>query len=201
MRPTYYQIELSGRMLTALLVALALLLVLAFAFGYGAAWSVLSARRPAETEPPVTATATPTATAVPVRTPTRAVITPPAAATAAPRPTSAPPRATATRTPRPTATPRPVRPSPTPVATVFSGPYYWVQVLAVSRRDAVDQGQARLEQLGYSRDHQRVVESPVAGGGILYKLRIGPFPNRESADRVMRRMQNAGFPDAWVVSP
>jgi len=46
-----------------------------------------------------------------------------------------------------------------------------------------------------------VVHSPVAGGTELIKLRVGPFPNRDSADRVLQRMRSADFPDAWVVVP
>ena len=70
MSPTYYQIELSARMLTVLLVALALLLVLAFAFGYGAAWSVLKAgyqsQGPGQTSPGEQPLPTPTTKAATV---------------------------------------------------------------------------------------------------------------------------------------
>ena len=41
----------------------------------------------------------------------------------------------------------------------------------------------------------------VAGGDELHKLRVGPFPDRESADRVAERMRASGFPDAWIVAP
>jgi cell division septation protein DedD len=126
---------------------------------------------------------------------TATVAAPPSSAT------TATPEATATVQPAATATPRPeptLRPPPTAAAEVR---YFWVQVLAVARRAAVEQAQERIEQAGFPRDNQRVVESKVAGGGRLYKLRIGPFPDRDSANRVAQRMRGAGFPDAWIVQP
>ena len=57
----------------------------------------------------------------------------------------------------------------------------------------------KLKKLGFPRDHQRLLTEPTVGGGTLYKLRIGPFPDRASAGRVAHRMQASGFPDAWVV--
>jgi len=58
----------------------------------------------------------------------------------------------------------------------------------------------KLEELGFPSAHRRVVPVGTAGGGTLYKVRVGPFPDRESAHRVMQRMRAAGFPDAWVVT-
>jgi cell division protein FtsN len=203
MRPTYYQIELTGRMLTALLVALALLLVLAFAFGYGAAWSVLSARQPAE---PGGITALPGA-AVPDRTPTP---TPTAREVAEvpvrPPATLAVSHATPVPTPteRPLPTPRPVPPTPRPQPTspgLSAGGAYWVQVLAVEDRRAIDTARDQLVENGFPRDHHRVEQTKVAGGSLLYKLRVGPFIDAESATRVKVRMRSSGFPDAWVVPP
>lgn len=190
MAPTYYQIELSGRTLTALLIVLALLLVVAFVFGYGAAWSVLAAEKGGPPTPvvvtptPITVEVgpTPEATAAPSLTPTRR---------ASPRPTA---------TARPRATP--TRPAPTPTArSSESDGSLWVQLLAVRNRQALEKARSDAERFGFPRDHQQVVESSVAGGGRLYKLRIGPFPDRESAERVAARMQQSGFRDAWVVAP
>ena len=65
----------------------------------------------------------------------------------------------------------------------------------------MEEARAKLVGLGFDLDHQRLVHSPVAGGNELIKLRVGPFPNRDSADRVLQRMRSAGFPDAWVVVP
>lgn len=202
MRPTYYQIELTGRMLTALLVALALLLVLAFAFGYGAAWSVLSARQPGVGQitalpgavvPDRTPTPTPTAREladVSVRPPATLVVS------------RATPVPTPTERPLPTRTPVPPTPRPRPTSPgIEAGGTYWVQVLAVGDRRAIDTARGQLVENGFPRDHHRVVQTQVAGGGLLYKLRVGPFIDAESASRVKARMRASGFPDAWVVPP
>jgi cell division septation protein DedD len=192
MSPTYYQIELSARMLTVLLVTLALLLVLAFAFGYGAAWSVLGGDRDNQ--------ATATNGQVAVQTvaaaqPTRLVET---MVVPTPRPVRSEP--TATR-PRPTTTPRPLVRPPTAVPMVPGQKYFWVQVLAGRSASAIEKAQATIEQAGYPRSLQRIVRSNVAGGGVLYKLRVGPLPDRAAANRVVEKVRGAGFPDAWVLQP
>jgi cell division septation protein DedD len=190
MAPTYYVIELSARWLTVLLVALAVIMVLAFAFGYGAAWSVLSAERvtdestPAETQ--LLAAATPDAIEEQVID----------------TPTVVPPTKPPVATPAPTATPvpEPTRMPPTAVPPPSTDGYY-VQVLASSTAQAMEGAEQKVADLGFSSDHRHITTTQVAGGGVLYKLRVGPFPDRESADRVMGRMRVSGFPDAWVVVP
>jgi len=182
MAPTYYVIELTARWLTALLVMLALVMVLAFAFGYGAAWSVLSGGRAAAPTPLPVVAATTTPTVVPT-----------------------PPPPTARPTARPTEKPSERPATPTRVATATPAQpatdEFWVQVLASSTRETAERAQKQLEELGFARSHQRVDSAQVAGGDALYKVRVGPFPDRESADRVVKRMQASGFPDAWIVTP
>jgi len=196
MAPSYYVIELTARWLTALLVALALVMILAFVFGYGAAWSVLEH----EARPALPATAglragTPTPTPVEVRVtaaepaPTATPLLP---ATATPEPV-----ATEAPAPEPTATPRP-RPTAVPEAV---GEGYWVQVLASTSPDAIAKAQAALEKQGFAADRQLVVRGQGSEGNELLKLRVGPFPDHASADRVARRMQGSGFSGAWVVAP
>ena len=191
MAPTYYVIELSARWLTILLVALALVMVLAFAFGYGAAWSVLASKQQVASGPAAGVEGSSVVMdgeildeeiieAVPTERPVQSA-----------RPT---PRPTATPRPRPTAVP------PTPVPEPKEEGF-WVQVLASSTPQAMERAANKLADLGFPTDHQRVTTTQVAGGNVLYKLRVGPFPDRESADRVARRMQTSGFPDAWIVSP
>jgi cell division septation protein DedD len=171
-----------------LLVILALLLVVAFVFGYGAAWSVLAGE--GQLGPtPVVVTPTPEVQDI-EPTPTALVVaTARPTATAAPRPTATP-RLSPTRVP-PTATPRPQE--------TMTG--FWVQLLAVRNDQALANARDEAERLGFPRANQRVLRTDVTGGGVLYKLRIGPFPNRESADRVAARMRESGFGDAWVISP
>jgi cell division septation protein DedD len=183
MSRSYYVIELSARWLTVLLVALAIVMVLAFALGYGAAWSVLSNEksRPAAT----VATASIAPTDIPE------VVIPTPVATATDRPTPTAPR-------QPTATQAPPKPSPTKVPTAVEVEFF-VQVLASSSSNSVATARTRLEGLGFSRDHQHLITLQEPGTGKLYKLRVGPFPDRSSADRVAQRMSAAGFPDSWVV--
>ena len=198
MSRSYYVIELSSRWLTVLLAALALLMVLAFGLGYGAAGS--GGDEPGETfveqapTPLINEEVIPDSTPVePALTPTAPVATPtprPMPPTTIP-PTAPPATATPNDDPNPTATPRPA-----PSAEGF-----FVQLLASSHEESIEEARSKLAGLGFDREHQQVVHAEVAGGTSLHKLRVGPFPDRASADRVVQRMRTAGFPDAWVVSP
>lgn len=193
MSRSYYVIELTARWLTVLLVALALLMVIAFCLGYGAAFAVYA-------DGSVTATET---------TPTPVVMTEVLVDATVPQPrqTSTAPAATATPRPMPptvippTRVPATATPTKQPSPTKTPDDRFWVQVLASSRETSIEEARTKLVGLGFDRDHQEVVRSEVAGGDELFKLRVGPFPNRKSADRVMQRMQAADFPDAWVVVP
>jgi cell division septation protein DedD len=184
MSRSYYVIELSARWLTVLLIALALVMVIAFALGYGAAWSVLTAEL---TQGEMTA---PQAAATPTEIPE--VVIP----TSVPTPAAEP---TKTSLPSPTATPSP-EPTPQPTPTVAVTEFF-VQVLASAKQQSVDAARTRLEGLGFASDYQHLITVQDAGAGVLFKLRIGPFPDRSSADRVAQRMSAEGFPDAWVVAP
>jgi len=192
MTRSYYVIELSARWMTVLLVALALLMVLAFGLGYGAA-------RSTSTSGSGSAGAGPTHTPL-VETeviPDRTAVGPP--------PTPSAPAATPTRRPMPptavppTAVPASPTPEPRPTKTPVQG--FWVQLLASSNEGSIEEARTRLVDLGFDREHQRLVREDDAAGNELIKLRVGPFPDRASADRVLQRMQAAGFPDAWVVVP
>jgi cell division septation protein DedD len=201
MPSTYYQIELSARTLTALLVALAVLMVLAFALGYGAAWSVLAAGdQPAAgppERPPVLPTAVPpTPTRIAAGVPT---VLPEVVSTAVPtlpQPTAAP---APPLEPSPQAT---TTPAPAPTAVPLEEPAgFWVQVAAAgNRRVAADTGK-KLEKQGFPPDHQRVLAGTAANGRPVWKVQVGPLPDRESANRVVQRLKAAGFRDAWIVLP
>ncbi len=187
MSRSYYVIELSARWLTALLIALALVMVLAFGLGYGAAWSVLSGE--ASTEDGLTALqAAATPTAIP-----EVVI--PTALTAEQEELEPIPEPTATPEPEPT-----VPPTPPPTATPTVKDFF-VQVLASSKQATIEEARTKLVSLGFPRDHQHLITVQNPGSAALYKLRIGPFLDRPSADRVSQRMSAAGFPDSWVVAP
>lgn len=202
MSRSYYVIELSARWLTVLLVALALLMVMAFGLGYGAAWSVRG-------EDPAAGSFDPTPTPLVQE---EVILDSEAPQGQAP---PSPTRPAATPTPRPMpatpipATPRPTvvvpreepKPTATPKATEQKVEGFWVQILASSKEASIADARAKLGGLGFDAGHQKVVRTEVAGGNTLLKLRVGPFPDRPSADRVLQRMRSAGFPDAWVVVP
>jgi cell division septation protein DedD len=186
MSRSYYVIELSARWLTVLLIALALVMVVAFALGYGAAWSVMKAE-----QAPAEMTALQVA-ATPTDIPEVVISAVAAGATDVPTPT-----ATSTATPRP---PEPTPTTPPPTATPANTDFF-VQVLASSRSESVEAARTRLEGLGFAREHQHLITVEDPGSPTLFKVRLGPFPDRSSADRVAQRMSAAGFPDAWVVAP
>ncbi len=188
MSRSYYVIELSARWLTVLLVSLALVMVLAFALGYGAAWSVLSNEENPQGMTALQAAATPTS--IPE------VVIPTSVQVSTTEPTATPPpEPTATPSPEPTVAPT-KRPEPTAAPDEF-----FVQVVAVAKKQSVEEAQTKLEGLGFSSDRQHLITVQDPGSQPLYKLRIGPFPDRTSADRVARRMSAAGFQNAWVVVP
>jgi cell division septation protein DedD len=198
MAPSYYVIELTARWLAVLLAALAGVMILAFVFGYGAAWSVLEhGSHPPEAAVAAPVRGTPTPTPVEVRIEGGGP-SPTVEAPAAPAPTdTATPRPPATAMPPPPATPTP-RPSPSSEEKVEG---FWVQVLASSNADAVKRSQGKLEDLGFTRARQLVLTTRESDGNELHKLRVGPFPDRDSAERVAKRMQASGFSGAWVVAP
>ncbi len=78
---------------------------------------------------------------------------------------------------------------------------FFVQVLASSKQATIEEARTKLVSLGFPRDHQHLITVQNPGSAALYKLRIGPFLDRPSADRVSQRMSAAGFPDSWVVAP
>ncbi len=224
MNRVYYEIQMTARQLTVALVLLAIALIGAFLLGYGAGVSVSghaagsTAAGPPGPVAEVVITPPPqvTASVAEARPPTA---TPRPAATATPRPTAtAVAHTPAPRVTKPTATatPRP-KPSPTrpPAGSVgthkSSAPPgrpmvprregFWVQVLAARHPEAIAKARTQLVGLDFPKNHHWVLQAPTAEGAVLYKLRIGPFPDRPSAERVAVRMRNAGFPDAWVVVP
>jgi cell division protein FtsN len=95
-----------------------------------------------------------------------------------------------TRAPRPTPTPRP-RPTATPRPT--APPQFWIQVSALSQADQAEGVRQRVIALGFAAEQVLVL----AGTGGKYRVRLGPFPDQESADRVEARLRAQGFPDAY----
>lgn len=199
MSDRYYEVIITGRQMAAL-VAGVVILVFA-AFGLGVAVRLLEP--PAVDSMPLVATALPTAppptslpqaptpAAVPAETPV--VATPPPVEPPAPTPTAVPP----TVAPPPTEAPPPpptARVEPT-LPAVEPGGGLWVQVAAVSRPDLADGVKQRVVAYGFRPEQVRVTITP----GGLFKVRLGTFPDLESAGRVVARLQEAGFEKPFVV--
>ena len=187
MSRSYYVIELSARWLTVLLIALALVMIIAFALGYGAAWSVLTAEQPAGEMTALQAAATPT------EIPEVVIPTAVAEAIAAPgsdRNSDLEPAAASAD-------------SNDATTDRNSGDHGFLRSggWPYPRSASVDSARTKLEGLGFPRENQHLITVEDAGSPTLYQLRLGPFPDRASADRVAQRMSAAGFPDAWVVAP
>jgi hypothetical protein len=71
----------------------------------------------------------------------------------------------------------------------------WVQVAAVSRPDLADGVKQRVVAFGFRPDQLRVIATPNG----LFKVRLGAFPDLESAGRVVARLQEAGFEKPFIV--
>ena len=77
------------------------------------------------------------------------------------------------------------------VGTLATG--YRVQVFAARDRDVAADAVRRL------REQQ--VSDPIYVEWIdtWYKVRVGDFTNRESAEQLRRRLVELGFPEAWII--
>jgi cell division septation protein DedD len=211
MSRTYYVIELTPRWLAILLVVLAGLMVLAFVGGYGAAWSTLGGSVARSVEKGVSESEI---TEVEIEDPRESEIVASVATPDPVKPTVTPGVVAVEPTPTPAPSPKPTvrpqatatpKPSPIPASSTPSPPImdegFQVQVVASSHIQTIEKARRKVVDLGFPNSEHHIVETRVAGGGILLKLRVGPFPDHDSAQRVMRRMQAGGFPDAWVVRP
>jgi cell division protein FtsN len=144
---------------------------------------------------------TPVPTAVSERpTPSRPATRAPARATRTAAPP--PPSQTPAISPSQVADQVPTAVSPTgdgaPGATTPTQPTgRWVQAALLSRRDSAEGVRTRVVALGFTPE--QVVLMPAEGG--KYRIRVGPFPDGESAGRVAARLRAQGFGGAFVVKP
>lgn len=91
-----------------------------------------------------------------------------------------------------------LRPPVPPVAAVATTPRpaaRWVQVAAEATRSRAQGVRNRVVAAGFSAN--QVVVLPGPGG--LVRVRVGPFPDEESAGRVAARLHGKGFTQAFVV--
>jgi cell division protein FtsN len=176
--PRYFEIIITGRQLAALVVGV--VLAIAVAFGLGAGVRKL---QPAPQQMAAVAPAVPT----PVWQPT-----PPAMPTAAPTPqvVAAP---LPTFAPSPVATERPR--AAAPAAAAKAAPR-WVQVAALGKFEQAEGVRNRVVALGYTTRQVLVQTAP----GGKFRVRVGPFPDVESAGRVAARLRAEGFGGAFVVN-
>ena len=78
------------------------------------------------------------------------------------------------------------RATPTPAADAF---IYFVQAGAYTRSEDAEQQRAKLALLGQSA---KISEREQAGR-VVYRVRVGPFPNRDEADALKTRLQEASL--------
>ena len=71
-----------------------------------------------------------------------------------------------------------------------------MQVGAFSQQASAERTRAQVLEAGYTAI-QAVIE---LGGDGKYRVRVGPFPDEESAGRVAARLRARGFPGAFTVT-
>jgi cell division protein FtsN len=174
--PRYFEIIITGRQLAALVAGVALAIVVAFGLGVGVRMLQPTVDEVAAVAP--TPMWQPTPPAIPTAVPTQAAV-------ATPQPTVAPSHV---------ATERP-KAAPTAAAAAKVAPR-WVQVAALGKREQAEGVRNRVVALGYTP--RQVLVQPVDGG--KFRVRVGPFPDVESAGRVAARLRAEGFGGAFVVN-
>jgi cell division septation protein DedD len=192
--PVHYQISVTGRQAASFF--LLLLVALALAFFFGMKTGAAARKGPDAATTLAAASDLPVPTLAPSENPreekkkspedalgfpaekrtalkeTAAVPTPPPTATAAPTP----------KPPVPTAAP-PAKEAPAKAAP--KGPF-WVQVLATKKAQAADELMKRLKSEGFAAD-----VSAVPGKAGWFRVRVGPFKDRSSADATARKIKAA----------
>lgn len=95
----------------------------------------------------------------------------------------------------PPARPEPQKPGPQPAASSAQAGGFLVQVAAYSERARADALVGSLRQKGYNAE----VATDSSSGRTLYKVRVGGFPDRASADRTKERLVREEKQQAWVL--
>ena len=105
-----------------------------------------------------------------------------------------PPPARATAVPAPArAKAPPVRPEPAPSAASA----FWVQALSANSEKEAHAKRDRLAAHGFP---STVVPGPGPHGRV-YRVRVGPFGNREEAQRAASRLKAREKLEPWIVPP
>lgn len=96
------------------------------------------------------------------------------------------------------AVPAPVTvPPPQPVVAPAAATGWAVQVAALSKAEAAERMATNLRQKGYPA----FVLEHAADGKVLYRVRVGPEPQRDRAEALARRLQGEGFKPTVVSQP
>jgi cell division septation protein DedD len=118
--------------------------------------------------------------------------TPPPASAPKPAPAAAAPVAKPTpATSAPPATP----PNAPAVACEPAGPGFAIQLAALGRRDEADGIARRLTDKGY----RAYVVAPDAGAPPVFRVRVGKFKDRREAESVASRLQKEEQFNPWIV--
>jgi cell division septation protein DedD len=115
---------------------------------------------------------------------------------ARPEPTSPEPETPAATQPAPAAA-APARPAPQKPPAVAAPPpagHIAVQVGAFGARDAAESLRVRLEKAGFP-----AYLAPSAQAGDPWRVRVGPYPSRDEATRVARRLEQGQKLPIWVL--
>jgi DedD protein len=119
----------------------------------------------------------------------------------APAETQAAPPAEQPSQPPPRPAPAPVKPpaevpAEAPAAQPAAAPTGWtVQVGSFSQADNAQALQRRLAAEGFTAFVSRVATD----AGTMHRVRVGPVPERDAADRLLTRLRTAGHSGARVV--
>jgi len=76
---------------------------------------------------------------------------------------------------------------------------YWIEVLRSQDREVVDAYQKILEDLGFYREHQKVITIEDDGAAPVYKLRVGPIERKKKAKWAAGLIKNAGLSNVWIL--
>jgi cell division septation protein DedD len=213
----FHEIQLNGKQLVFLFMAVTVVSVVIFLCGVLVGRGVRAER--ASTEPatsvPALADTTPAppppaAVSAPAGAPATAnetltyanrlagsdppkeqLTSPPAAAPPAPAPAPAPAKA-AGAPPKESPAAAPGGPAVAPEPT---GPGFAIQLAALRQRDEADGVARRLTSKGYPA----YVMTPDAGAPAVFRVRVGKFKDRREADAVAARLQKEEQFNPWIV--
>jgi hypothetical protein len=76
---------------------------------------------------------------------------------------------------------------------------YWIEVLRSDNREEVDTYQRTLEELGFYREHQKVITIEDDGVAPIHKLRVGPIDRMNKAKWAAGLIRNAGLSNVWIL--